>query len=162
MAINAVGSTNGVDQLVQQLMKGIDTNRDKQVSTSEFTTFLSKLLTNFSGQPTTTSMPGASRGAFAGVQALVPGSYSAMAGFDTAKINDPNHTTLKYQFARAVQDLGLLHAAATENLQRVVDYLNQNGGHATVTGKDTIDFGDGHGPVDVIFDVGGAAAAWQF
>ena len=92
---------------------------------------------------------------------LVP-NYSPIPGFDTSKMNDLSHTTVKYQFARTVQDLGLLGAPTTSNLQAVADAFNKSGGKAKVTGDDTIDFGDGFGPVDVIFSVGGSDARWQW
>ena len=40
-----------------------------------------------------------------------------MAGFDSNKLNDLTHTTQKYMFARAVQDLNLDPVAARGNLQ---------------------------------------------
>ena len=42
-------------------------------------------------------------------------------------------------------------ASRSAGLQKIVDYVKQNGyANATVTGKDSIDFGDGNGAVDVL------------
>ena len=71
----------------------------------------------------------------------------------TSKLNTPSHTTPKYVFARATQDVNLAwdRASRSAGLQQIVDNVKQNGyPNATVTGKDSIDFGDGAGPVDVL------------
>ncbi len=71
-----------------------------------------------------------------------------MLGFDYTKLNTPDHTTPKYVFARATQDVTLAwdRASRSAGLQQIVDTVKQNGyPNATVTGKDSIDFGDGNG-----------------
>ncbi len=81
-------------------------------------------------------------------------------GWLEGKLNDPTHTTPKYLFGRAVQDLGYLNNPASTNLQAVCDRLKEQGLTATVSGDDKIDFGEG--PVDVIFAVGDPGAHWQW
>ena len=76
-----------------------------------------------------------------------------MMGFDYGKLNDPSHTTPKYVFARATQNVNLAwdRLSRSAGLQDIVDYVKQNGyPNATVTGKDSIDFGDGYGDIDVL------------
>ena len=80
-----------------------------------------------------------------------------MLGFDYVKLNTPDHTTPKYVFARATQDVPLAwdRASRSAGLQQIVDTVKQNGyPNAKVTGKDSIDFGDGHGDIDVLTSEG--------
>ncbi len=92
-----------------------------------------------------------------------PTTYS-LGGFDTGKLNDPAKYNDKYSHALKDQFLPAIGSftPTTENLDLIVAAINANGGKATRTGKDTIDFGDGAGPIDVITDVGGPGAGWSF
>lgn len=87
-------------------------------------------------------------------------------GFDPTKLRDLNYSSPKYSpavriFAQALGSMGL--PPTSESLQRIVDYARSRGfPNARVTGNDTIDFGDGYGPIDVITDVGGPGAGWWF
>lgn len=160
MSINAVssGQTGSLDQLVSQLLNTADTNKDGQLSISEFGALFASMLR---GMGNGTSSASSAAAATVKAASSTP-NYAPMAGFDTSKINDLSHTSPKYLFARAVQDTGLLNAATTSNLQTLVDYLNAQGATASVAGKDVIDFGGSVGKIDVIFDVGGPGANWQW
>lgn len=162
MALNGIGSTAEFSQVVSGLMNRVDANHDGQLSGDEFGSFLTSLLQGVS-QASPTS-PNSSSIATTSLLRGLSGapSYLPVLGFDGAKMNDLTHTTPKYQFARAVQDLGLLGAPTTGNLQAIVDALNANGANAKVAGDDTIDFGGDVGVVDVIFSVGGSDARWQW
>ena len=161
-SISSIGNSTDVAQLASRLMDKVDANNDGQLSKEEFGGFLTSLLQGMSStSPTSPSSASISTSSLARAALFVP-SYNAIPGFDTGKLNDLTHTTTKYQFGRAVQDLGLLGSPTTENLQVVVDAINKNGGNAKVTGKDTIDFNDGYGSIDVIFAVGDANARWQW
>ncbi len=79
-----------------------------------------------------------------------PTTYAPMVGFETSKLQNPAHQTLKYQFARIVQDLGLTGAAARGHLDLVVAELRKLGYNVTAVGDDSLDFHDGNGPADDI------------
>lgn len=83
---------------------------------------------------------------------IAAGNYTPTVGWDTNKLNDPNKSDPKYNWLRAVQNVG-----GNKDLQSVVDFYNRTyGGNARVTGKDTVDFGGDVGNVDVLFDQEGA------
>lgn len=78
-------------------------------------------------------------------------TYNPMPGWDTGKLQDLEHQNAKYDFARAVQTLGIPSQQARGNLEVYVDWLQARGyPDARVTSDDKIDFGDGYGPVDVV------------
>ncbi len=165
MSINSIGSTPDIGQLVTGIMGRIDTNKDGQLSKDEFGAFLTSLLGGIHekvGSTTTANTPPIIGPISTHTIAPTTGksTYNPIPGFDLGKLNDPAHVTTKYTFGRAVQDLGL--AATSGNLQAIVDHFNAKGGKATVTGDDTIDFGDGFGSIDVIFSVGDPEARWQW
>jgi len=161
MSINAFGSSsvNSVPDLAQALIKNFDKDKDGRLSADEFTNLLGKLL---SGAASPTSPTISNHAAGETPAALT--SYTLGIGFVPEKLNDPTYFSEKYsralkqQFLPAMQGL----SPVTESLQKIVDKINANGGKATVTGKDTIDFGDDNGPIDVIVDVGGANPQWGF
>lgn len=154
MAIDNVTGGSSIDALARQLMSQVDANKDGQLSAQEFGTFLTRMLDGAS-DPSAVPHNHVSPG-------LTGSEYQPMSGFDTSKLNDTSHTTMKYTFARAVQDLGLLQAPTSDNLQAIVDRLAEAGVTATVVSKDKIDFGDGYGPIDVIARTGTAEAQWQW
>jgi len=83
------------------------------------------------------------------------GTYNPMAGWDTAKLNDPSKgKSIKYQFGRFVQDQKYDPVWARKNLSAISDAFNKAYGYNTrvVPGKDdTIDFGQpGWNPIDVL------------
>ncbi len=171
MSITSIGSTPDIGQLITGLMDRVDANKDGQLSKDEFGTFLTSLLGGIEDKvksPTTANTPPILAPVAYTPPILAPktvaatgrSTYDPIPGFDSGKLNDPSHVTTKYAFGRAVQDLGL--SPASGNLQAVVDHLNARGGTATVTGDDTIDFGDGFGSIDVIFSVGDPEARWQW
>jgi len=143
-------SVDNVSVLASALFKRVDANHDGRLSTTEFQSFLENLLGKVSRQ---TSDLGSEASAAAPRAAAAAHAYQPMLGFDYVKLNTPTHATPKYVFARATQDVDLPwdRASRSAGLQKIVDYVKQNGyANATVTGKDTIDFGDGNGGVDVL------------
>ena len=158
MSINSLGSSSGntVQDMAQALIKNFDKDQDGRLSADEFTSLLRQLITG-------TSSPTRVSNAVSPTSAALT-SYTLGIGFVPEKLNDPTYFSEKYSHALKEQFLPAMQGLSptTENLQRIVDTINANGGHATVTGKDTIDFGDDNGPIDVIVDVGGANAQWGF
>jgi len=148
MSSNAVDS---VSVLASAIFKRVDANGDGKLNGAEFQSFLQNLLgkvgngTQGLGSEATAIAP---RSATAEARA-----YQPMMGFDYGKLNDLSHTTPKYVFARATQNVNLAfdRLSRSTGLQGIVDYVKQNGyPNATVTGKDSIDFGDGYGSIDVL------------
>ncbi len=77
--------------------------------------------------------------------------YNPMPGFDTTKLNDLTHQSVKYDFARAVQTLGIPSGRLRGNLAPVISWMQARGyPNAKAVGDDKIDFGDGFGPIDVL------------
>jgi hypothetical protein len=151
MATASSSIDNGFTTLAAQLFQAADGNKDGKLSTGEFQSFLEGLLSKVGSQQT----PGLGTQASAAAPAAdaAPKVYQGMLGFDYVKLNDPNHTTPKYVFARATQDVTLPfdRASRSAGLQSITDYVKQHGyANATVTGHDSIDFGDGMGSVDVL------------
>ena len=142
---------SGIASLASQLFKTVDGNKDGNVSAGEFQSFLESLVSKIGHQQTPGL--GTQAAAVAAVAAAAPKVYQGMLGFDYRKLNDPTHTTPKYVFARATQDLALPfdRDSRSAGLQQVADYVKNHGyPDAKVTGDDTIDFGDSMGAIDVL------------
>ena len=93
-----------------------------------------------------------------------PRTYTDYPGWDPGKLNDPKKRNAKYDFMRAVQELGTVRQeSARGNLQPIVQYMIDRMGYdpskIRVTSDDKIDFGDGYGPVDVL--TSGGQWWWQ-
>jgi len=146
-------SSNVIDSisvLAGAIFKRVDANGDGKLDGTEFQSFLQNLIGDLGKS---------SQGLGSQASALAPRTLSAnrtyqpMLGFDYTKLNDPTHTTPKYVFARATQSVNLAwdRASRSDGLQQIVDIVKQNGyPNAKVTGKDSIDFGDGNGDIDVL------------
>ncbi len=84
------------------------------------------------------------------------GTYrSQLRGFDLGKFGS---TSIKYQAAAVFENF----APTPENLPAVVTELKKRGLNATQVGKDSIDFNDGFGPIDVIYAAGEGGKGWQW
>ena len=143
MAISPTSSS--MSALANELFKQVDANTDGKLSATEFQSFLESLLTGVNNR----RAPGSTPSAVTGPRT----DYTAMDGFDSAKLNNPAHATPKYVFARATQDIamGVGRAARSAALPEIVNYVRERGyPNAVATADDTIDFGDGHGTIDVL------------
>ena len=147
-------SANAIDNvsvLASAIFKRVDANGDGNLSGSEFQSFLQDLVGKLGDG--TQGLGSAASAISPGSLTAEPRSYQPMLGFDYVKLNTPDHTTPKYVFARATQDVPLAwdRASRSSGLQQIVDTVKQNGyPDAKVTGKDSIDFGDGNGDIDVL------------
>lgn len=103
MSINSVQSATSLDQLTRSLLNRFDANRDGQLTTEEFTAFLSQFLAGAAG-PGGRAL-GVAAGAPAGLKAGV--TPPTMNGFDARKLANTSHNTIKYQFARVAQQYSL-------------------------------------------------------
>src|SRR3972149_10206141 len=77
-------------------------------------------------------------------------TYNPVPGWETDKLNNPAHTTVKYEFMRAVQRLGGSYAQLRNNWGPVMEALRAQYPNIRAVGDDKIDFGDGFGPIDAL------------
>ena len=147
-------SANAVDSvsvLASAIFKRVDANGDGKLSGAEFQSFLQNLLGKVGNG--TTDLGSQASAVAPRAAAAEAQTYQPMMGFDYVKLNTPSHTTPKYVFARATQQVNLAwdRLSRSNGLQQIVDIVKQNGyPDAKVTGKDSIDFGDGYGDIDVL------------
>ena len=99
-----MNSIPSVDALAKALVTKLDGNKDNQVSTEEFTTFLTKLLSGVQNATAPTPAAGA---------AATSASAVRFEGFDFAKAGDPA-TSAKYAFASIAQRVGTMPANAPD------------------------------------------------
>jgi hypothetical protein len=154
--------TADISRLVQRLVTAADQNKDGQLSTSEFGSFLTSLIGH---APTAaTDLKGTMPGLASPPATAATAPFNEVPGFVLSKIQDPTHVSQKYSAALRVfsQAIGGLKPSA-DSLPSIVTFAQANGfPKAAITKSDSIDFGDGAGPIDLIVDVDGPNAAWSF
>jgi len=95
-----------------------------------------------------------------------PGGHAPLEGFDHVKLNNPDHKTPKYLFARVARQFGLEsvkdHASGEALLQKMVPYLRAAGMEIAGVSRDKINVKTevGWEWVDVIRGAGGGDPAW--
>ena len=142
-----VVSADLLEQFARTLMTSLDGNRDGQLSTTEFTSFLAAFADNRTGRE---------------------GPSPRMAGFD-AKLGDPSHTTMKYMFGRVAQRYSLASvrdmASAEALLQDMKPELEAVGITVLDVSRDKIKVLDDLGRpawIDVIRSAGASDPAFQW
>ena len=105
MAINSLQPTNPIDQLARSLVDRFDVNKDGQLTTDEFTSFLSNFLNAVA--PGGNALGVAAGAPALGANGIKGGSAPKMSGFSNAKLADPGHLTIKYKFGRVAQGYSL-------------------------------------------------------
>jgi len=167
MAINSVQSTTPFDQIARQLVDRFDANKDGQLTTEEFTSFLSNFLTT----PATPNGVANGVAAGAGTNGLKLGTVTPnMDAFDSRKVADPGHLTVKYKFAKVAKQYSLESVTdktkAEELLKQMKADLTAIGLNVLDISKDKIKIKDDAGQevwYDVIRAAGsGHARGWQF
>jgi hypothetical protein len=161
MSTTSVTATSGVANLAKLFAERADANKDGAVSTSEFTSFLVSVLSGSitKAATTTTTKSSASTSSTGGDMV-----YSAMPGWDTARLNNPEDLSGKYVFGRWAQG----KPATTEMLQQFVaehpdwEMRGSDGLRMKQEALDKLSPGRQSVWQDVIFDVGGPDASWQF
>ena len=169
MAISSVSSSNPLDQLAKSLVDRFDANGDGQLTTQEFTSFLTNFLNTVAPGAT---MNAASAASAAATQPLhkLEGSAPRMSGFSATKLADLSHDTLKYRFGRVAQRYSLDSvsdkASAEALLNSMKDDLEAAGVNVLDIKKDKIKIVGNSGNevwVDVIKAAGsGNNTAWQW
>lgn len=173
--VSTVGSLS--PDVSRSLFKAVDRNGDRQISVGEFTAFLNRFIGELTGGHSTGGLGSAAPaigkpvGTTPMASPLAPtgaagGGYAQIPGFDFGKLTDITHDTAKYTpavraFSRAIAAGNL--PSVSSSLPAIVAYAQANGfPDAKVVKDDSIDFGDGHGAIDVITSVGGPDANWWF
>ena len=166
MAINTVQSTTPFEQIARSLVDRFDANKDGQLTTEEFTTFLSNFLST-AAAPAGAAAPAAS----APANGLKLGTVRPrLQGFDHDKIADLDHTTVKYKFARVAKQYSIesvtSKSAAEDLLNTMKADLSAAGLEVLEIKNDKIRIRGDQGQelwVDVLKAVGsGRAKAWTF
>ena len=165
MAISSVSSTNPLDQLAQSLVQRFDANQDGQLTTDEFTSFLSSFLNSIS------TGNGNALGLSAGSTASIAssGPKAALEGYDMGKINDPSNTHVKYKFGRIAQNYSLSSvtdkASAEALLNSMKPQMEASGIDVLAIKGDKIQVKDDAGQtawIDVIRATGSSNTGWQW
>jgi len=162
MAISSVSSTNPLDQLAQSLVSRFDANKDGQLTTDEFASFLTSFLTSVSSG--NASALGASR-----MPAASASPKARLEGFDAGKLADLSHKSIKYQFGRVAQNYSLAgvtdKASAEAVLNSMTSDLQAAGVNVLQVKGDSIQIKDDAGQdawIDVIHGANSGNPAWQW
>ena len=164
MAISSVSSTNPLDQLAQSLVQRFDANQDGQLTTDEFTSFLSSFLNSISGGN------GNALGlSVASTNTANAGPKSPLEGYDMGKISDPSNTHVKYKFGRIAQNYSLSSvtdkASAEALLNSMKPQMEAAGIDVLAIKGDKIQVKDDAGQsawIDVIRATGSSNTGWQW
>jgi len=169
----AITATNQTTTLANTVIQRFDSNRNGSLSSDEFATFLTQLVSSL----TTPQNPAATATRATDLSTLFPGKTTPpasrsrvgdMAGFDARKLGDETHDSFKYQVGRILQYYPNTVAGLKEALPEIQKLVPG----ATIIGThgDRIDFGDFADPesgrigiIDVLVGAaqGGRAWAWQ-
>lgn len=154
--------TTGADltQLVEQLAKRADANRDGQVSTSEFAQFLVGLLQPGTTASSSVQTPSATDLVMPQIQpqstttATLP---PCPGGWDAAKWHNPNHNTPKYVVGRILAN----YPPTPDGLTQAMPEIQKAMPGTTRVGDDKISIPD-VGVIDVglSFSIGGGVGWW--
>ena len=148
--------TTGADltQLVEQLARKADANRDGQVSTSEFAQFLVGLLQQTTGSATSTTSTTSTATTTPIADTPLP---PCPAGWDAAKWVNPNHTTPKYVVGRILSRFPPTPDGLTQALPEVQKAMPGT----TRVGDDKLNIPDvGIVDVGLSFGIGGGVGWW--
>lgn len=176
MPISSIGSNVQLQNLIQNTMTAADLDKNGQLSQDEFASFFTALLQGISAKTTagttvssnttalTSSITAIKSTLNTPLSSTDPSAYAPVPGFDLNKIRNLDHVNDKYTaavrvFSRGLAALGLDAVSSRGNLQPMADFAKDNGfPDAKTVSDDQIDFGDGHGPIDVIT----VAGTWWF
>ncbi len=153
---NAISSTSSMQDLAARITKRFDSDGDGRLSSDEFAGFLTGLMGGL----------GPAGGAVKTASAPQRAPVDPMPGFDSGKLADTTHKTVKYEVARVLQ----FYPHTPAGLQAALPELQALFPTVSITGSkgDKLDFGDytsnGEriGAVDVIFAAGEGGRAWAW
>jgi len=168
MSINPLQSTSTLNDLASALVSRFDLNKDGQLTTEEFTQFLSTMLGS-TGLSTPAATTGTTGSAGAPSTAFHGTVRPVMAGFDAGKLADATHATMKYKFGRVAQRYSLESvndkASAGALLTSMKPDLDAAGLDVLAVDGDSIKVKDDAGQeawIDVIRGSKSGAPAWQW
>jgi len=170
MATTSIQSTNPIQELAATITKKLDVDGDGNLSSIEFTSFLTQFLGALQKQPLTgntaaSANPSASTatsGAAAERKAV-----GTMAGYDAGKLGNLSHESTKYTIGRILQ----YYPNTPAGLRDALPEIQQIVPAAKIVGSngDKIDFGnyiDSKGKtigiIDVLVAAGAGGTAWQW
>ncbi len=164
---SGIQGTNPIDDFVASVTRRFDANGDGNLSTAEFSGFLSQFLGTL-GTNTVPTASGAAASPTAGGSATdARAPVGTLAGFDATKLANPAVTSFKYQIGRILQ----FYPNTAAGLRDALPEIQQLVPGATIAGDDRLDFGNYEDPqagrigaVDVIQAVHGdrGGVAWQW
>jgi hypothetical protein len=171
MSTNTIQSSNPIQDLATRITRKLDVDGDGNLSSVEFSGFLTQFLGALQNQPagkstsTGTSAATAALGALAGAAADRK-AVGTMAGFDMTKLNS-THDSSKYRIGRILQYYPNTPAGLRDALPEIQQIVPE--AKIVGTNGDKLDFGsyvdaEGFklGVIDVLVAGGAGGTAWQW
>lgn len=167
MTTSPIQATDAFQQLANTLMKSADSNSDGSLSSTEFTAFLTRLV---GGMTTQTGLGNTGSGSTVGGAGTTGGGGGgSLDGWDTGKLNDPSHQTVKYLFGRVALNYSLAGVSGKAAVESVLNSMRADLEAAGITvldiSGDKIRVLDDSGQaalVDVVEGATGGSPAWQW
>jgi hypothetical protein len=172
MSTSSIQSSRSLDDLASSLIRRFDVDGNGSLSNVEFSSLLSDLIGTLQSKaaPASAAATSPATSATAALAAASPATrqpVGALAGFDSSKLGDPGHTSLKYQIGRILQ----FHPSTPAGLQDALAEIRGLVPGVQISGSngDKLDFGDyvdaKSGRIGVIDVLQGAAiggVSWQW
>lgn len=172
MSLAPIQSTaNSIQRLTNSIMNSVDVNGDGQLSLDEFGRFLANFMQSVVGRTTTasgatgsiTTTPLLGRGTALATesranQPLPP----VLPGWKQEKWVNSAHTTIKYVAGRVMARYEPSEWVNPSTREQILADFRAAGLNPTASGKDTVDFNDGAGPIDIVQGASVGGKAWQW
>jgi hypothetical protein len=159
---------------VQSIVKQFDTNNDGQFSVDEFTEFLNAFMKSVTGQATSTGTT-TNTASNVGTTSLLATTTAATnrsrlndplpqcpLGWNEEKWVNPEKTSIKYVAGRIMARYSPSDWVDESKREQILADFKTAGLNPTASGKDKCDFGDGIGPIDIVYAAGEGGKAWQW
>lgn len=167
MSTNTIQSSNPIQDLATRITRKLDVDGDGNLSSVEFSGFLTQFLGALQNQPAgqSSGSGAAALGALAGVAADRK-AVGTMSGFDSTKLTS-THDSSKYRVGRILQ----YYPNTPAGLRDALPEIRQIVPEAKIIGTngDKLDFGSyidakgfKLGVVDVLVAAGAGGTAWQW
>lgn len=165
----ASDSTASLQALARSIMQNFDTNKDGQFSLDEFGSFLNSFVKTVSSGATGTAGTASSVQTTPFLSALANTTSATSAalpdcplGWDSKKWYDPSHTSIKYVAGRIMARYNPSDWLNPTTQEKILGDFRAAGLNPTASGKDCVDFNDGHGPIDIVQGASIGGKAWQW
>jgi hypothetical protein len=169
MATIPVQGTNPIQDLATRITKKLDVDGDGNLSSIEFSSFLTQFLGALQSQPQTGTTPSALTKALTATAGAAADrkAIGTMAGFDSAKLLNESHDSSKYRIGRILQYYPNTPAGLRDALPEIQQLIP--GVKIAGSNGDKLDFGsyvDSRGftlgVIDVLQSAGAGGTAWQW